>query len=67
VWENDVAAVDYGYLSAGWWGDCDPGAGMARRSPEGRRRLGALIALGAWFHPHMTGRENVYLNGAILV
>ncbi len=31
-----------------------------------RGRLGALIALGAGFHPHMTGRENVYLNGAIL-
>ena len=29
-------------------------------------RVGALIALGAGFHPHMTGRENVYLNGAIL-
>jgi lipopolysaccharide transport system ATP-binding protein len=25
-----------------------------------------LIALGAGFHPHFTGRENVYLNGAIL-
>ena len=34
-------------------------------APKGRRRLGALIALGAGFHPHMTGRENVYLNGAI--
>jgi lipopolysaccharide transport system ATP-binding protein len=31
-----------------------------------RGRVGALIALGAGFHPHMTGRENVYLNGAIL-
>jgi len=29
-------------------------------------RVGALIAVGAGFHPHMTGRENVYLNGAIL-
>ncbi|MHC4788029.1 MAG: ABC transporter ATP-binding protein [Planctomycetota bacterium] len=29
-------------------------------------RVGALIALGAGFHPHMTGRENVYLNGTIL-
>ena len=29
-------------------------------------RVGALIALGAGFHPHFTGRENVYLNGAIL-
>jgi lipopolysaccharide transport system ATP-binding protein len=31
-----------------------------------RGRVGALIALGAGFHPHFTGRENVYLNGAIL-
>lgn len=31
-----------------------------------RGRVGALIALGAGFHPHMTGRENVYLNGSIL-
>jgi len=29
-------------------------------------RVGALIALGAGFHPHMTGRENVFLNGTIL-
>jgi lipopolysaccharide transport system ATP-binding protein len=31
-----------------------------------RGRVGALIALGAGFHPLMTGRENIYLNGAIL-
>ena len=31
-----------------------------------RGRVGALIALGAGFHPHMTGRENVYLNGSLL-
>jgi lipopolysaccharide transport system ATP-binding protein len=31
-----------------------------------RGRAGALIALGAGFHPHMTGRENVFLNGTIL-
>ena len=31
-----------------------------------RGRVGALIALGAGFHPHMTGLENIYLNGAIL-
>lgn len=29
-------------------------------------RMGALIAIGAGFHPHMTGRENIYLNGTIL-
>lgn len=29
-------------------------------------RVGALIAVGAGFHPHMTGRENIYLNGTIL-
>ena len=31
-----------------------------------RGRVGALISLGAGFHPHMTGRENIFLNGAIL-
>ena len=29
-------------------------------------RMSALIELGAGFHPDLTGRENVYLNGAIL-
>lgn len=29
-------------------------------------RVGALLAVGAGFHPHMTGRENIYLNGTIL-
>jgi ABC-2 type transport system ATP-binding protein len=29
-------------------------------------RMGALIAIGAGFHPHMTGRENIYLNGTII-
>lgn len=31
-----------------------------------RGRVGALIAVGAGFHPLLTGRENVYVNGAIL-
>lgn len=29
-------------------------------------KIGALIAVGVGFHPHMTGRENIYLNGTIL-
>jgi lipopolysaccharide transport system ATP-binding protein len=29
-------------------------------------RVGALIEVGAGFHPFLTGKENVYLNGAIL-
>lgn len=28
--------------------------------------IGGLIALGAGFHPHLTGRENIFLNGTIL-
>jgi len=29
-------------------------------------RVGALIAVGAGFHPYMTARENIYLNGTVL-
>lgn len=31
-----------------------------------RGRVGALIEVGAGFHPMLTGRENIYLNGSIL-
>lgn len=33
---------------------------------EMRGRVGALIALGAGFNPILTGRENIYVNGAVL-
>jgi len=33
---------------------------------EIRGRLGALIALGAGFNPILTGRENIYINAAVL-
>ncbi|MDR2722894.1 MAG: ABC transporter ATP-binding protein [Cellulomonadaceae bacterium] len=39
-----------------------PDAGSIRT----RGRVAGLIEVGAGFHPDLTGRENVYLNGAIL-
>ena len=33
---------------------------------QGRGRMAALLELGAGFHPDLSGRENVYLNAAIL-
>ena len=39
---------------------------VTRGSKCVRGRVGALIEIGAGFHPELTGRENVYLNGAIL-
>jgi lipopolysaccharide transport system ATP-binding protein len=40
----------------------EPTEGQARISG----RIGALLEVGTGFHPELTGRENVYLNGAIL-
>jgi ABC-2 type transport system ATP-binding protein len=39
-----------------------PDAGRVRT----RGRVAGLIEVGAGFHPDLTGRENIYLNGAIL-
>ncbi|MBZ0154769.1 MAG: ABC transporter ATP-binding protein [Alphaproteobacteria bacterium] len=33
---------------------------------EIRGRVGSLLEVGTGFHPQLTGRENIYLNGAIL-
>ncbi|MDL9980315.1 ABC transporter ATP-binding protein [Microbacterium candidum] len=43
-------------------GIIDPSEGFVRR----RGRLAALLELGAGFHPDLSGRDNVYLNAAIL-
>jgi lipopolysaccharide transport system ATP-binding protein len=40
----------------------EPTAGRARL----RGRVGSLLEVGTGFHPELTGRENVILNGAIL-
>jgi lipopolysaccharide transport system ATP-binding protein len=40
----------------------EPTSGQIR--VEGQ--IGALLELGAGFHPDLTGRENIYLNGSIL-
>lgn len=37
-----------------------------RGQAEVRGKVGALIEVGAGFHPLLTGRENIYVNGAIL-
>lgn len=40
----------------------EPSEGQA----EVRGRVGSLLEVGTGFHPELTGRENIYLNGAIL-
>jgi lipopolysaccharide transport system ATP-binding protein len=40
----------------------EPSEGRA----EIRGRVGSLLEVGTGFHPELTGRENIYLNGAIL-
>jgi lipopolysaccharide transport system ATP-binding protein len=40
----------------------DPSEGSA----EIHGRVGSLLEVGTGFHPELTGRENIYLNGAIL-
>jgi lipopolysaccharide transport system ATP-binding protein len=37
-----------------------------RGRAEIRGRVGSLLEVGTGFHPELTGRENIYLNGAVL-
>ena len=40
----------------------EPTEGLSRT----RGRVGSLLEVGTGFHPELTGRENIYLNGSIL-
>ncbi|HET6700946.1 MAG TPA: ATP-binding cassette domain-containing protein, partial [Gemmatimonadaceae bacterium] len=44
----------------------DAGRVIVRAPRQGRGRIGALIELSAGFHYELSGRDNIYLQGALL-
>ena len=49
-----------------WYGVCDIAGELLPGRIKVKGRIASLLEVGTGFHPELTGRENIYLNGAIL-